>query len=153
MRAALIQMPVTANKRTNIETASRKLREAKAHGADLAILPEMFCCPYENACFRAYGEPEGGEAQKALSVLAAELELYVVGGSIPELEGENVYNQIYQRACRGRWPCVYVCVFIYIHTYICMCIYTHTYIYVYVCVCFHLGFPQKVPRGIAYSFD
>ena len=101
MRAALIQMPVTANKRTNIETASRKLREAKAHGADLAILPEMFCCPYENACFRAYGEPEGGEAQKALSVLAAELELYVVGGSIPELEGENVYNTSYVYGRRG----------------------------------------------------
>ena len=67
MRAALIQMPVTEDKRENLETACRRLREVKARGADVAVLPEMFCCPYDNACFRAYGEEEGGEAQSALS--------------------------------------------------------------------------------------
>ncbi len=92
MRAALIQMLVTADKRANIETACRRLRQAKTHGADVAVLPEMFCCPYDNACFRSYGEEAGGEAQTALSALAAELGLYVVGGSLPELEEEKVYN-------------------------------------------------------------
>ena len=86
MRAALIQMPVTEDKGKNIETACRRLQEAKARGADIAVLPEMFCCPYDNACFRSYGEAEGGEARRALSGMAAELELYVVGGSLPELE-------------------------------------------------------------------
>lgn len=101
MRAALIQMPVGADKGTNLETAARKLREAGAWGADIAVLPEMFCCPYDNACFRTYGEPEGGEAQTVLSALAAELGLYVVGGSIPELEGERVYNTSYVYGRRG----------------------------------------------------
>ena len=101
MRAALIQMPVTADKRGNIETACRRLREAKARGADIAVLPEMFCCPYDNACFRSYGEAEGGEAQSALSALAAELGMYIVGGSLPEQEGENVYNTSYVYGRQG----------------------------------------------------
>ena len=101
MRAALIQMPVTEDKRENLETACRRLREVKARGADVAVLPEMFCCPYDNACFRAYGEEEGGEAQSALSALAAELELYVVGGSLPEVEGASLYNTSFVYGRKG----------------------------------------------------
>ena len=85
MRIAMIQMPVTDNKQLNIDTACRKIREAAAQGLDIAVLPEMFCCPYRNDCFAAYGEAEGGPAQTALSALAAELGLYIVGGSLPEL--------------------------------------------------------------------
>ncbi len=101
MRIALIQMPVIENKKENIETACRRLREAKARKADIAVLPEMFCCPYESSCFRPYGEPEGGEAQAALSALAAELELYIVGGSLPELEDDRVYNTSYVYGRQG----------------------------------------------------
>ena len=41
------------------------------------------------------------EAQTALSALAAELGLYIVGGSLPELEGERVYNTGYVFGRRG----------------------------------------------------
>ena len=92
MRVALIQMLVTADKAANLRSACEKIRAAKQAGADIAVLPEMFCCPYENRCFRAYGEEAGGKVQQTLSRLAAELNLYIVGGSIPELVGENVYN-------------------------------------------------------------
>ncbi|MEY8386394.1 carbon-nitrogen hydrolase family protein [Oscillospiraceae bacterium 38-13] len=102
MRAALIQMSVTADKTANLQTAARKLREAKASGADIAILPEMFCCPYDNACFRAYGEEAGGEAQTALSYLAAELGLYIVGGSLPELEEDRIYNTSFVYGRQGQ---------------------------------------------------
>ena len=102
MRAALIQMPVIPDKTKNIETACEKIREAAANGADVAVLPEMFCCPYQNECFRPYGEPEGGEAQAALSALAAELGIYLVGGTVPELEGDRVYNTCYVYGPDGR---------------------------------------------------
>lgn len=101
MRVALIQMPVTADKKRNLETARRKLREARQRGSDAAVLPEMFCCPYDNACFRAYGEEAGGMAQQALSALAEELGMYIVGGSLPELEGQAVYNTSYVYGRRG----------------------------------------------------
>ena len=102
MRIALIQMPVTADKAENINTACKKLQEAAANGADIAVLPEMFCCPYENSCVRTYGEEENGPAQAALSALAAELGMYVVGGSLPELADGNVYNTSYVYDRQGR---------------------------------------------------
>ena len=95
MRAALIQMMVTADKEKNIRTACEKLRKAAEMGADIAVLPEMFCCPYQNDCFRAYGEEENGAAQTALAALAAEAGIYIVGGSIPELAAGKVYNTSY----------------------------------------------------------
>lgn len=33
---------------------------------DLAVLPEMFCCPYENKYFPEYAEIEGGDTGKML---------------------------------------------------------------------------------------
>ena len=101
MRVALIQMPVTPDKQENISCACRAIRKAACNGADVAVLPEMFCCPYENSCFRAYGEEAGGPAQQALSALAGELGLYIVGGSIPELEGDKVYNTSYVYGRKG----------------------------------------------------
>ena len=95
MRIALIQMSVSDDKEQNIRSACEKLRTAAENGADLAILPEMFCCPYENDCFRAYGEGENGSAQTALSAMAKELGIYVVGGSVPELSEGKVYNTSY----------------------------------------------------------
>lgn len=92
MRVALIQMPVTADREGNLQTAAKKLLWAADQGADIAVLPEMFCCPYENSCFRPYGEGPGGPAQAMLSRTAAETGLYVVGGSLPELEDGKVYN-------------------------------------------------------------
>lgn len=101
MKIALIQMPVGADKEANIEAACRKIREAAGHGIDFAVLPEMFCCPYENDCFRAYGEADGGAAQAALAALAAELGIYIVGGSVPELADGKVYNTSYVYSRRG----------------------------------------------------
>ena len=102
MRIALIQMPVLPDKVKNIQTACGKIREAAKNGADFAVLPEMFCCPYDNRCFGAYGEPEGGEAQTALSHLAAELGLYLVGGTVPELSEGRIYNTSYVYGPDGR---------------------------------------------------
>ena len=68
----------------------------------MAVLPEMFCCPYDNACFRAYGEPEGGPAYQMLSRAASAHGLWVVGGSLPELDGDKVYNTSYVFDPTGR---------------------------------------------------
>ena len=90
MKLAQIQMHVTADKTANLHHAEELLRSVR--GADMAILPEMFCCPYDNSCFRAYGEPAGGAAYQMLSRTARELGLWLVGGSLPELEAGRVYN-------------------------------------------------------------
>lgn len=100
MKLAQIQMHVTADKAANLRHAEDLLRSVR--GADMAILPEMFCCPYDNGCFRAYGEAAGGAAYQMLSRAAAENHLWVVGGSIPELDGGRVYNTSYVFAPDGR---------------------------------------------------
>ena len=102
LRIAQVQMSVTRNKDENIRRAARMIRQAAEQGAELAMLPEMFCCPYENAAFRPYGEAEGGPAQQALSALAGELGIWIVGGSVPELEDEKVYNTSYVYDSSGR---------------------------------------------------
>ena len=92
LTVAQVQMPVTRDKSENIAAACRLIRRAARQGAELAMLPEMFCCPYENRAFRPYGEPLGGPAQQAVSALARELGIWIIAGSLPELEGERVYN-------------------------------------------------------------
>ena len=60
MRVAMIQMQVGEDKVGNLYHAMDLISKAKAGGADLAVLPEMFCCPYETPRFPIYAEPEGG---------------------------------------------------------------------------------------------
>lgn len=93
MKIALIQMKVSGSKSADIRHACDLVRSAGQ--VDIAVLPEMFCCPYDTARFREYGEVKGGEAYTALSKLAKERGIYLVGGTVPELEGGNVYNTCY----------------------------------------------------------
>lgn len=61
MKLGLCQMPVTASKTENDTVMCRYVRDAAAAGCDLIVLPEMWCCPYNNAAFVQYAEPQGGE--------------------------------------------------------------------------------------------
>ena len=47
IRLGLCQMRVTPDKQENLRRAESCLRQAAAQGANLALLPEMFNCPYE----------------------------------------------------------------------------------------------------------
>ena len=92
MRFAIIQSRVTPDKQDNVRRAVEALERARGEGADIAALPEMFCCPYSNRCFPQYAEGEDGFVQSALAGAAARLGMTVVGGSFPEREGERIYN-------------------------------------------------------------
>lgn len=102
MKVALIQMPVTADKQQNIAEACRRIVAAAESGAQMAVLPEMFCSPYDTTMFAAYGEPQDGDAQRALSELAAHLGMYIVAGSLPELEEGRIYNTSFVYDGTGR---------------------------------------------------
>ena len=100
LKIAQIQMPVTADREENIRCACDMVRQAG--DIDMAVLPEMFCCPYDNVCFRPYGEAEGGPAYRALSALARERGIWLVGGTLPELAEDRVYNTCYVFAPDGQ---------------------------------------------------
>ena len=48
MKLAQIQMRVRPGKAENLRHAEALLASVKS--ADMAVLPEMFCCPYDNGC-------------------------------------------------------------------------------------------------------
>ncbi|MBQ9949853.1 MAG: carbon-nitrogen hydrolase family protein [Clostridia bacterium] len=93
MKLALCQLRVSDNKSDNINRAYLMLKKAAAEGADMAILPEMFCISYRRFLFAdASEEIPGGEAYKMLSSASSEFSMTVIGGSIPERAGGKLYN-------------------------------------------------------------
>lgn len=92
-KIALCQMKVIDNKEHNIKKALEMIKVSAENKSDLVILPEMFNCPYDNGKFREYAEEkENSETLKAIKEAANDLNLYIVAGSIPELDGNNLYN-------------------------------------------------------------
>lgn len=92
LKLALCQMQVSENKEENLNAAADLVRQAAQQGAQTVCLPEMFCCPYDNACFPAYAEKIDGEIVRRLSQAAREAGCLLVGGSFPEREGNRIYN-------------------------------------------------------------
>ena len=96
MKIALIQIGARAEKKDSLALATKYIAEAAQSGADFAVLPEMFNCPYQTANFPIYAEPEGGMCWQALSDAAKAHHIYLVAGSMPEKdEAGLVYNTAY----------------------------------------------------------
>ncbi|MEI8215832.1 MAG: carbon-nitrogen hydrolase family protein [Eubacteriales bacterium] len=91
-KIALCQIKVGMNKEENMNKAEAMIREAASCAADVIALPEMFMCPYSNKYFKKYSESEGGEIFNRLSDIAKELGIYLIAGTIPENDGEKIYN-------------------------------------------------------------
>lgn len=86
IKIALCQINVVDNKEENIKKAIEMIKDAKKQNAILAILPEMFNCPYENEKFIEYEETlEDSKTLNEISKIAKEENIYVLAGSIPEL--------------------------------------------------------------------
>ena len=96
MKVAAIQMPTVKDKMQNIRTAGAYIEKIKADNPDFVILPEMFCCPYQTENFPAYAEKEGGPSWQAMSEYARKYHIYLIAGSMPEVdEAGNVFNTSY----------------------------------------------------------
>lgn len=92
MKLSLIQLKTAATPEENLSRILPLLAQAKAEGADLAVLPEMCACPYENAAFVRYAMPLDGPFLQELGAAAKRLGLYVVAGSVPEKCQDKIYN-------------------------------------------------------------
>ncbi len=102
MKIALLQMPVCADKAQNLAVAESYITQAAAQGAAMAVLPEMFLCPYDNQCFPLYAEPSGGESYQKLRQLAKQYHITLVAGSMPERSGDKLYNTSFVFDPEGR---------------------------------------------------
>lgn len=103
LKLAICQLQVGKDKIVNIENAMKCVKDAvNKYSANVVCLPECWNSPYATSSFPKYAEkvPNAMEVIDefmhptcfAMSQSAMEHNIYVVGGSIPEMEGEFVYN-------------------------------------------------------------
>ena len=100
MKISLIQMRVEDDKQKNLAHAAELI--GSCAGADVIMLPEMFCCPYGAEFFIKNAEPEGADVTRALAALAKQTGVYLIGGSMPEYEDGRIYNTCFVFDPEGR---------------------------------------------------
>lgn len=96
IKIALCQTGVVDNKDLNIECMEKNVAVAAQNGAHIVALSEMFNCPYSGDYFSKYAE-EGTDDKTVMGLrkAAKENNIYIIGGSIPELFNGNIYNTSY----------------------------------------------------------
>jgi predicted amidohydrolase len=96
MKIAAIQMVSVSHPDTNIQTAKRLLEQAKLAGAELAVLPEYWSImglrDTDKLTFAE--EPGNGVLQNFLKQMAQELQMTIIGGTIPlkSDDSHKIYN-------------------------------------------------------------
>eukprot|EP01100_Stratorugosa_tubuloviscum_P002939 TRINITY_DN169_c2_g2_i5.p1 TRINITY_DN169_c2_g2~~TRINITY_DN169_c2_g2_i5.p1 ORF type:complete len:346 (+),score=152.66 TRINITY_DN169_c2_g2_i5:97-1134(+) len=92
-RFAGCQTLVGSDKLENLKIAESLIIEAVQNGAKMIALPECFNCPYSNDSFKLYAEQDNIQTSQTLKFLsnqALKHQIYLIGGSIPEIESEIV---------------------------------------------------------------
>ena len=92
MKVSLLQMKTLETPEENIVKIREMLKQAKAEGADIAVLPEMCCCAYENSAFVKYAMPYNSPFLTGIVEMAKEFGLYIVAGSVPLASDGKIYN-------------------------------------------------------------
>ncbi|KAK2609288.1 Omega-amidase nit3 [Conoideocrella luteorostrata] len=96
VKLACIQLASGPDKAANLKHAASQVRQAASNGSNIIILPECFNSPYGCQFFPDYAETlslpssvppteEQSPSYHALSSMAADNKIYLIGGSIPEL--------------------------------------------------------------------
>lgn len=93
MKVAALQMVSGPDVRANLDQALALLRQARDQGAELAALPEYFCAMgLRDTDKLAYREAFGlGPIQDFLGRAARELELWIVGGTLPLVADDEAH--------------------------------------------------------------
>lgn len=96
MKLCLIQLKNLQNNDKNLEHAINMIENAyNNEKPDFVVLPEMFSCPYKTSKFPIYAQKDGGKNWQKLSQIAKQKSIYLVAGSMPELETKNDEKKIY----------------------------------------------------------
>ncbi len=93
MKVAAIQTVSGVSIQANLDSARRLLEQAAEGGAQLAVLPEYFCLMGHKdsdklAARESFGE---GRIQRFLAAAARELGLWIAGGTLPLVAGDEAH--------------------------------------------------------------
>ena len=111
VKCALIQLAFRKGVDNALTAAEERIAEAAANGAQLVVLPEMFCCPYSTKKFPEYAQPDDGEICTRMAQAAARHGIYLVAGTMPELvkdpagNADKIYNTAFVYSPDGRELC------------------------------------------------
>jgi omega-amidase len=101
-RVAAVQMDVKhGDPDANFKHALEMLDECSARKADFAILPEMWLTGYAFRELREFGQRARASALDILRTTARRCRMTIVAGSLPETDGDKVYNTAYVIDLRG----------------------------------------------------
>lgn len=92
LNLACCRVPVTDDLKQSLSVTRQYIERAAQRGVDIVLLPEMFCCPYDNSCFPTYAQSADGEIASFVAKTAANNHIYLFAGSFPELENSKIYN-------------------------------------------------------------
>ena len=99
MKVAAIQMVSSTSLADNLKSARTLLQDAAKAGAELAVLPEYFCLMGRKDTDKlAIQEPFGkGEIQTFLSDAARDLNVWIVGGTLPLAVDDSASDEALRR--------------------------------------------------------
>ncbi len=93
MKITVVQSQVLKTKQDNISQMKQLL---KPHlDTNMIVLPEMWITPYENEAFKNNYVIENSDEFNEFRMFATHQEAYVVLGSVPEKDGDKLYNTSY----------------------------------------------------------
>ncbi|KAI1459172.1 carbon-nitrogen hydrolase [Annulohypoxylon moriforme] len=103
LKLSLIQLASGPDKAANLSHARDLVLQAARDGAKLVVLPECFNSPYGCEYFPSYAEtllpyppsPTQAPSYHALSSMASEAGVFLVGGSIPEADPDPATKKYY----------------------------------------------------------
>lgn len=96
MKLCLIQLKNLQDNDRNLEHATNMIENAcNNEKPDFVVLPEMFSCPYKASKFPIYAQKDGEKNWQKLSQIAKQKSIYLVAGSMPELEIKNNEKKVY----------------------------------------------------------
>lgn len=101
-KLAVVQLRTETDKAATMLKAERMIAEAASNGAEIVVLPEMWSCPYSKKYFHAFADAENGGSVAEMSRWARENGVILVGGSVPEKDGDELYNTCFVFDEQGR---------------------------------------------------
>ena len=89
---AVCQLRTETDYEETMVKAESLIRDAAASGANVVVLPEMFSCPYDKKYFRIFAQMGHADTCRRLAAWARDRHILLIGGSVPETDGELLYN-------------------------------------------------------------